>query len=263
MIEQRTPPQPRMGVVTAFDASTVTVDFGGGPTPGLLRDVAYSPIVGDRVLVMPTDSSWVVVAPVGTRGDLPAPTRPPEDVTVTVRTVNRWRKSRRANYGDRRWYYLSSGFQDYRQGWGPVAYPTAEDTPDRIDEHATLLHYGPLASHIPSGATILSVALDLVRAPGGSPLIAPTVWGHGYSAANPPTAGDPPVWVAGFGPVHYPRVAADETIRLTLPSAFVRAWLAGQITGIGLFPTVVIDYAEFTGPAPGLGDLHVTYTPPA
>lgn len=27
---------------------TVTVNMGGDPKPGLLRDVAYSPIVGDR-----------------------------------------------------------------------------------------------------------------------------------------------------------------------------------------------------------------------
>jgi len=53
-----------------------------------------------------------------------------------------------------------------------------------------------------------------------------------------------------------------ETTRITLPSTWVTAWLAGTITGVGLWS----DRSDQAAPyweAPETGDLEITHTPPA
>jgi hypothetical protein len=247
MIAAHMPPHPRVGVVTAFDATTVTVNFGDAPTAGLIRDVAYSPAVGDRVLVIPAETAWVVMGRIS-----PAPVVPDPE-TVTVRAADAVVKSRRVDTGAWEFDMPTDVEGPWLQGRGPAAYGWE---PERLDDYATILRHGPLATHVPTGATVNAVSLLVERATRsqGPRLVRPVLWAHGHTGDIPDGA---PTWVRPG--ITLPAVAPGETARLALPAEWITAWLAGQIAGIGFYAERVDAYSEWFNPVNG--GLEITYTP--
>ena len=266
MIREAVPPQARIGIVTALGSGSVTVSFGpGATTPNLGYNPAYVPAVGDQVLVVPSTSSWVVLCKVAA-----APSLVP-DVTVRARAVHAWQKARSVNLPEHApgtWYYqydnAVGGYRTYPQGRAPEPAGGPGHVP-RLADWATVLYHGTLASLVPSGSTITGVSLVYQRVSSGAtmPALAPPVlYGHTHTPGSPPPAAAAPSWAAGFGPLVYPPVAMGETTRITLPSTWVTAWLAGTITGVGLWS----DRSDQAAPyweAPETGDLEITHTPPA
>ncbi|WP_454728980.1 hypothetical protein [Cellulosimicrobium protaetiae] len=266
MIEQRRPPLPRIGIVTAIAASTVTVTFSDGTTtPQLQYATAYVPAVGDQVLVIPTTTAWVVQGKVSA-----APSLVPDE-TARTPAVNAWQKARSVNLPGipaGTWYYqydnAVGGYRTYPQGRAPEPAGGPGHVPRLID-WASVLYHGPLASLVPSGSTITGVSLVYQRVPSGADLpalVPPVLYGHTYTPGAPPSTAVAPAWTPGFGPLAYPPVAMGESTRITLPSSWVIAWLAGTITGIG-FWSERADQAAPYWEAPAAGDLEITYTPPA
>ncbi|GMA26208.1 hypothetical protein GCM10025864_39670 [Luteimicrobium album] len=75
------PALPRVGFVLAVTATLATVAFEDGSSADSLSWVSsgYTPAVGDRVLVLPSDTGWVVASKVTPRPAFTVST----DVTVT------------------------------------------------------------------------------------------------------------------------------------------------------------------------------------
>lgn len=266
MIAAQTPPRSRIGVVAAVGATTVDVRLGGEAiTAGLQYNPAYVPGVGHRVLVVPTDSDWVVVCRVSPGASMI------EDAERRVKPVRLWSKARAVSLEDippgtwySQWEGANSGYApQYAQGRFPIPSGGPGWIP-RYSDWASVAYHGSLAAQVPSGSTITGVSLVVRRSTGGqqgAPLVNPILYGHAHDVANPPVLNAAPSWVAGYGPLVYPAVAMYEETRIVLPSTWVAALLAGTIKGIGFWS----DRQEQGAPYwdGGIdGDLVVRYTPP-
>jgi hypothetical protein len=106
---------------------------------------------------------------------------------------------------------------------------------------ASVLTWGSPAELVPSGATISQAQVVLRVRATQQDLVAPVLYGHTYTAQ--PSGS--PSFAAGYGPLRFPRVGVGEQTVLTVPAAWVTAWLAGTITGFGLYSTDVVDGAYF------------------
>lgn len=276
MIRAHAQPLPRTGFVTAvsLNPQAVTVSMeDGSVTSSLAWNPAFTPAVGDRVLVTPTTTGWVVTSKVTA-----APRLVPDEVVV-VAPVNNWAKRNPWNFPGQPWFYqydyASSSDPQYRgfvaQGRRPVSEGDPGQAQTRMEDSATVLYYGPLASRVPSGSTIQQVQLALNHGTSGGPdLAAPVMYGHTHTTANPPvggaytplTPGQPPAWAPGFGPATFPPIARGEEAVLTVPPTFVTAWLAGTITGLGFYSDRVDQALSSWGPLDN-AHLLITFTPPA
>jgi hypothetical protein len=290
MIRQHATPMPRPGFVTAVDVTNaaVTVSMGDGTvTSSLGWATAYTPAVGDRVLVVPTTAGWFVLGKVNAIPSVIA------DQQAVVPLAHDWQgilsdpdtQGAGWRWGD----YLAGGdpTADMWQGRVPPQHGSPGYVQTSWDIRATVAHWGSLAALVPSGSVIQQVTVTLRGQWVQQTLAAPVLYAHAYTPASPPvstvwngdgsaviTPGPPPAWV--YGPVRFPRVGAGETTVITVPAAWVTAWLAGTITGLGLYSTTNADGVNFGDDwhtsADGMttiwdtdynGDLTITYTPPA
>lgn len=266
MIAAARPPTPKIGVVGAIGASTVDVRFSSGTvTPGVPYQTSYVPAIGDRVLVIPSDTAWVVVGKV-----TPDLTLVP-DQEVTVSPDALWSKARAVSLNEfpaGTWYYQWDGAgSPYPTTYAQGRFPEPSGGPGWIPRYAdwcTLSHYANLASRVPSGSTITGMSLLLTRTTGGqsgTPLVPPVLYGHAHDLANPPASNAAPMFVDGYGPLVYPGVQTGEQTRVVLPSMFVTGLLSGAIKGFGFWS----DREDRAAPyweAPGVADLIISHTPP-
>ncbi len=243
MIDQRLPKLARLGFVTAVDVTNqlVTVAFEDGSTTSSLSWVssAYTPTVGDRVKVSNTSTGWVVDGKVTPRPQLIV------DQQIRVPVRNNWQGQISDQPGSSWWwgddaaapYLLTSGWQ------GQVPPQQGGDGYVQTEwlTRSSVLGWGPLASLVPSGATISQLTVTLRAEWLQRDLVAPVLYGHAYTA----TPSGPPSFVSGFGPLRFPRMALGETQTITLPASWVTAWLAGTLQGVGLYSTSQADGAYF------------------
>ena len=266
MIDAARPPTPKVGVVASVGVGTVDVRFSTGTvTPGLQYQTSYVPAVGDRVLVVPADTAWVVL------GKVTAEAAAVPDMEVAVAPTRQWTKARAATMEwvpPGTWYYQYEGAADpypstYAQGRFPEPSGGAGWIP-RYADWCTLSHYADLMSRVPSGSTINGMSLLLTRTTGGqtgSPLVPPVLYGHAHDVANPPVQASPPTFVAGYGPLVYPGVQTGEQTRVVLSSSFVTGLLSGAIKGFGFWSERADQGAPYWT-APAKADLILSYTPP-
>jgi hypothetical protein len=264
IIDASRPPTPKIGVVAAVGVSTVDVRFAGGAiTTGVQYNAGLVPAVGDRVLVVPADTAWVVV------GKVSAPAAAVADQEVAVEPTHLWTKARAATVPGipaGTWYYQWDGASSpYPTTYAQGRFPTPAGGPGWVPDYAdwgTLAHFGDLAAAVPSGATITGMYLLLRRITGGQegvPLVPPVLYAHAHDAGNPPPEDGPPTWVPGYGPLVYPSVRLGETTRVVLPSSFVTGLLSGTIKGIG-FWSDRLDRAAVYWEAPSRASLIITHT---
>jgi hypothetical protein len=246
LVKRLAAPQPRIGFVTAVDLGQqlVTVAFEDGSTTSSLSWASSSytsPTVGDRVLVIPTSTGWVVSSKV-----TPRPVLIP-DQQVTARPTKNWQ----GNVGDWAgaywsWYdYLTLSDPNFDAWQGKVPPQQGGDgyVQTDWDTTASALSWGSLAALVPSGATISQVTLTLRADWVQQDLVAPVLYGHALTST--PADGTAPAPVAGYGPLRFPRMALGDVQTITLPATWVTAWLAGTITGLMLYSTTQADGARF------------------
>lgn len=262
MIRAHMPPLPRVGFVTAIDlaAQAVTVSMEDGATTSALAwDASLTPAVGDRVLVTPTTTGWVVTARVT------AAPRLVTDETVTVGPVRSWAK---VNASDSPWgrqvdqTAAATPAERRRVKAGRHLGLTPGGIQPRPEDWATVLYYGPLASLVPSGATIGHVSLTLYRPTGGDgpELVAPVLWPHTHTSTSPPVVGSAPAWAPGYPAVIGDGIGRGEEAVISIPPTWITAWLSGAITGIGLYSTLTQHALTSVGPLDN-ASLSITHTP--
>ncbi|KON72607.1 hypothetical protein M768_13955 [Cellulosimicrobium cellulans F16] len=251
-------PMSRIGVVREVGVGTVSVALGDGPPiPDMRLNPAFTPAVGDQVLVMPTSSSWVVVC------EAPPAGTSVEDVELRVRSSAGWYLSRPVNFGVPTWNRQDAGgpLTAWVQGRQILASGEAGAVvAQQMIDRAAVGYYGPLADRVPSGSTITGVSILVRRVGTGAPeppLASPVLYGHAYTPISPPPAATP---VFPMGPYRYPPVAIGETTRLLLPSVLVTAWLSGAITGVALWSDAPAD--AFNAAVEAAGDLAISHIPP-
>lgn len=269
IVRRMLPPRPRVGFVTAVDlgAQLVTVAFEDGSSTSSLSwaSSAYaSPAVGDRVLAVPTTTGWVVLSKV-----TPRPVLVTSQQAVVSMTKN-WMGS--IEDGSSTWFWsetIAAGYAPgMQQGVAVVAHGGDDKggEPGTREVQASALYWGSLASLVPSGATIQQVTVRVRRNSqdlwGDPALVQPVMYGHAYTT----TPSGAPSWVAGYGPIRFPALGRGEEATLTLPAAWVTAWLAGTITGIGFYATTPGDHMAGWEVLPAgtfnrdTGVLTITYT---
>jgi hypothetical protein len=292
MIRQHANPLPRPGFVTAVDVTNaaVTVSMGDGTvTSSLGWATAYTPAVGDRVLVVPTTAGWFVTGKVNAIPSVIA-----DQQVQAFPTVNWYATVPDPDPSGYGWDWtdaLGSPYADPHrillyQGRVPPQHGGAGDVQTSWTIMASAPYWGSLAALVPSGSVIQQVQLVLRASWVQQGLAAPVLYAHAYTPASPPPSttfdpdynpiapGPPPTWV--FGPLRFPRVAQGETTVITVPAAWVTAWLAGTITGLGLYSNTNADGAFFEDAfhisadgssviydSDGSGSLLITFTPPA
>lgn len=262
MIARLATPRPRVGFVRAVTGSSVTVQMDDGATTTGLGWLSsgYSPVVGDRVLAVPAASGeWFVVGKVTSS--------PATALAYKTRTLERptnawWKQDIERDTA--RWsYQWDQATASYEialfQGRQPEQAGSSGQTQPNMTRNATLLHWGTLASLVPSGSTIAKVALRIDRPviSGGPPLVSPVLYGHTYTPGAQPVVGTAPSFAPGFGPLRLGTLARGQSGAFILPSAWVTAWLAGTLTGIGVYSPDVEDNSTFRGP--GSPGLEITY----
>jgi hypothetical protein len=276
MIRAHRPPGARIGTVLA---GATTVAVRDTTIPVALAAVGLSMAAGDKVLLVPAAGTWVVVAKV-TQSVTPAyPT-----TTLTTPPNGWW--FYRAMTGAGTWggwvvyggaagtdFTAAAGYQGRTSGLRGAGDATVSYSPMTEDGSCW---YWPLAAMIPSGATLVDVSLRLRRAEwrddfaasvNGQPTVAPRIYAHSFTPAAPPTNGvdlpSRPAFASGFGPLtDVPAAARGETVSISLPASWVTAWLAGTITGLGIWSDQPADFLYLDSFNPAPVELAVTYTTP-
>ncbi|GMA26699.1 hypothetical protein GCM10025864_44580 [Luteimicrobium album] len=276
MVAQMLPAQPRFGFITAVDTGQqlVTVAFEDGSTTTSLSwaSSAYpSPAVGDRVSVVPHTTGWLVVSKA-----TPRPVLVPDQQVLVLPSHNYggeqeiptdgsapgawWWADTDATDSDFSRTFIEQGLSDAQAG------DTEGHRPPYNYLHATALTY-PLAASVPSGATISQVQIILrcsstfAGGSGSAHPVAPIMYAHTYTAL--PSGA--PAWAPGYGPIRFPTFIIGEIQVLTVPAAWVTAWLASTIAGIGFYaPATSLDaffsHQDSDGDDSGTGQLLITYS---
>lgn len=238
-----------LGRVTAINADTksVTVELTSGPVSALRWLKPYTPTVGQLVVVRRVRGEWIVDGELSTDFT----NAPPVYTTIIVEPVLMFEGSRLRNYGDvwEDWIWFTGD----RMSQGGVRGAAAEY------QHASYAIVAPqISSLIPSGATITASKLTMARSDFfGSALVSPVIYGHLRTATSSTPTG-PPVFASGYGPWRPGNLAKGQAGTWDVPSGWIAALMAGTITGLGLYSTVVTDYATFQSMR-----LEITYSTPA
>jgi hypothetical protein len=252
----------RLGKVTAVDATalSLTVEVAGQSIPGVRWVQPYtSPTVGDFVAVTRNGESWLCLGELSR--DLTGPGY--EAAVITVSPSTR----------------LAALRQVAGSGAGP-SWSWVHDHDDMHQGHnvrsggnqffsAGIALYAPLASYVPDGATITACKVRFWRSAflwddgslsNTSALVIPRIYGHARTPATPPTTQDPTtLWTAGYGPWSPGSLQRGEVGQWDLPSAWLTAWLAGTITGLGTWSDQISDHTWWQLSA----SLTISYTVPA
>lgn len=256
----------RPGTVGAIDAATGTLTLrlsDGEVVDGVpWQASAYTPIVGDRVVVTwDRGAGMLVTGTLSTvRTETPEQVRvevgPAETVTAELWPDGTWEWGTPESYPPGFPYML-------RQG---VFYSTSTlHGGPGMRQPSTLIRYPAVTA--PAGATDVTLALRVSRdftlkAADGTilapPTVSPVLHAHAY---NPLPAGTgAPVPAPGLDVWRPGPLAQGETAYYPLPTDWAAALLAGTITGWYSQSDLAEDYTTFIGDA----NLHLvlTYTPP-
>lgn len=261
-------PGARIGTVITAGSTPVVQPDGGAPVT--VRYVAQGLTVAatNRVLlVRAAGNVWVLTAVLNT------PAAVAQAVTTRVAPIRCWVKGAPLAAAPGSWTSqveyigLGSPAAIYQGQDTSQAGADNQTTPQSLIKYATVLHWGTLASLVPSLATILDVSLRFTREPAYNarfqpPLTFPRVYGSLYSVASPPSATNPPTSVAGHGPLEpAAAVAPGQSTTIALPATWIIDWLAGTITSLHLYSDQRSDIIRSAG-TPGDVELVVTYLPP-
>lgn len=241
-----------MGTVTAVDATNfaLTVDIGTGTALTGVRWVGvYTPAVGDFVVLLRIGAAWV------TLGKLSKTLTGPGYTTgvATIRPVTTVYGLRDRATGV--WEWDTPGHErQYMQQGSSTSYSA----------RAGYLWWPSIADAIPSGATITSARVQMVRSSVADQpdLATPRLYQH--TLASPPASGAPggltgAVWSPGS-------VARGQASSWQLPSAWLAALLAGSIRGVATYSFAASDLSHFRSNSEGSsvnGLLTIDYMTPA
>jgi len=232
------PALPRVGFVLAVTATLATVAFEDGSSADSLSWVSsgYTPAVGDRVLVLPSDTGWVVASKVTPRPQLV----PAQQVTFPVTPLAEYGRLEAQGNVSVQWAAMTDGSVQ------------AGNYAEMTDELGLVrLRYGAfqkvdLAGRIPSGATVTQVTISVRHDGTDDPrtdvqtsfaAARPVLWLH--NLATVPAGGTAPSFVAG--PLPGPNVQIGEEVTMTLPSTWVTALLSGTATGVAFYSEDIDD----------------------
>lgn len=261
-------PGARIGTVTTAGSTPVVAVDGGAPVTVRYMAQGITVALADRVLlVRAAGNVWVLTARLNT------PAAVAQAVTTRVAPIRCWVKGAPLAAGPGSW---TSQVENIGLG-SPAVVNQGQDTsqvgadgvvtPQALIKYATVLHWGTLASLVPSLSTILDVSLRFTREPAFNarfqpPLTFPRLYGSLYSVASPPTATNPPTAVVGHGPLEpAAAIAPGQSTTIALPATWIVDWLAGTITSLHLYSDQRSDIIRSAG-TPGDVELVVTYLPP-
>ena len=236
-----------LGTVTAIDAgnAALTIDIGTGvPLTGVRWVGSYAPTVNDFVTVLRSGSAWTVLGKLSK--DLRGAAVVRETVTVTPAAAW-WGVMVGNSPGDSSWGWVAAT-SGYVQGKTVGTYP---------EIYGTLLMYPSIAKAIPSGATIESARLTLVREwdDGAATTRYPRISGHNASSPPSGTGGPPSVTVPGYGPWSPGTLTQGQSATWALPSGWIAAMVAGTVTGLSLYSSAPGDWMRLLASAP----ITITY----
>lgn len=276
----------RYGLVTDVDVSSLTVQVGGETVAGLPWLDSYTPTEGDRVAILSSRSSLLVLGKVTTIAsgyDEPRTERiRPTHWTARSRVIlgESWDGHPAEMDEEAAW---AGGAYDV---WGPVpedgflewyqglAYPPRGD--DLPNYHPGLMwtcmgvRYPDLSQVLPADAEVLSIGVRLKHAD----------WRYVLTQANPRPVlhgldidlgeeyddfpagpNDPPFpAVSGFEDLIADPIPVGTASTFMLPDAWVEALVAGDITGLLAWSPLEENSIVFD--AYGCWDLYVTYVTP-
>lgn len=267
MIRQHVRPTARLGTVTTAGATPVVALDGTGSITVRHISAGLMLALGDRVLAVRASGAWVVTDKL----TVPAAVTPP--VVKRVTPIKCWVKGTQLDDGPGEWNsqveYVGLGLNpQVRQGQDTSQVGADSTTvPQNLLKYATVLHWGSLASLIPTGATVLDVSVTFTReaarnAIGQPPLTYPRLYGSQYSTSSPPSAVNPPTGVVGRGPLTPSvAIAPGQSTTIALPASWITDWLAGTITSLHFYSDQRSDIIRSLDAANDL-QLIVTYSLP-
>lgn len=260
-------PGARIGTVTTAGSTPIVAVDGGAPITVRYMAQGLTVAVNDRVLlVRAAGNVWVLTARLNT------PATPALAVTKRFAPTRCWVKGAPLAAAPGSW----TSQVEYITLGSPAAIFQGQDTsqtgadnvvtPQNLIKYATVLHWGTLASLVPSLSTILDVSLRFTRELQANarlqpPLTFPRLYGSLYSVASPPNALNPPTAVAGHGPLPSVAIAPGQSTTIALPATWITDWLAGTITSLHLYSDQRSDIIRSLGTV-GDVELIVTYLPP-
>ena len=271
MIRRGRTPLPRIAVVTAVDDGpplVVTVRFveGGDEFQPVVATQSSVPDVGDHCLVVPTVTQWVYLSAVSD------PSADVEYHAVDVLVERNWLKTNAQGQTPWHWVQDRGANAWIDQGrWGPQQGGIGDPVPTSppMTDYASILVHNVeavLDAIAAASGTVHLVELVMTRTDPASPVQAsPIMYGHQYTAEDPPTAGQPPTWTPGFGPLRLPGFSEGQTARWILPSSWTTALAAGSITGIAFYSDTTRDRFRSAPDGSALSRnarLAVTYSAP-
>lgn len=222
-----------MGKVTAIDSVTnsLTVAFPAGSVSGLRWMTSYTPAVNDLVAAARISGAWFVIGKTS--------------AVMTAATVRGWSAeivpwlaSKRDGMSWTWWWYLMP--QQGYWGGGGNTYGGYLLTPD-------------IATAIPSGVTVQSAKLSIVRASRdldeGPSLVSPVIYGTTGGTSGAPSL------AAGYGPWRPGKLTYGQVGTWDLPSTWLAALRAGTLSGLAFYSTSVTELAQWSS-----ASLSGTYT---
>lgn len=267
LIRQQVRPGARLGTVTTAGATPVVTLDGAGPITVRHISSGLTLALGDRVLAVRASGVWVVTDKL----TVPSVVTPP--VVKRVTPIRCWVKGTGIDDGPGEWNsqieYVGLGIPpQIWQGQDTVqAGADGYTMPQALTKNATVLHWGSLASLVPTGATVLDVSVTFTReaplyAQGQPPLTYPRLYGSAYSTASPPSAVDPPTAVVGRGPLTPSvAIAPGQSTTIALPASWVTDFLSGTISSLHFYSDQRSDIIRSLNAA-GDVQLAVTYSLP-
>ncbi len=235
-----------IGTVTAIStgAGTADIALAGGTVTALAWLGSYTPTVGDRVVMAKAGGQWTILGKhsrVLSGGGVVYG-------TAVVEPSPGWRG------------YFAEDYWTWALATDTVPAGQGKRSPYGVDETTAGVWVLPVASAVPSGATVTSAKLRLTRwvptaeqaqlTPEAS-LVTPRAYLHTYTAlpVGAPTWSSA-VWSPGS-------LAPGQSAAWDLPSAWLTALLAGTARGVGISSAVRTDWTRL------LARVDLTYTLPA
>ena len=245
LASQVRPTGRRIGTVQAIDTTTgtLTVTMGGTPVEGIpWQASSYSPVVGDQVTILWDQSAGMLVT--GTISTVRV--QEPDQEQLVLSREWAWRKFNTIiNYDGTpaepdNWREMDNS-SVMEQGRFEFAFqPLLPSENPGVEERCSILTWGDVASMVPTGARIETLALRMKATipggwgePDGGTPRSPRLFGHTYTGDNPPGgAGVAPEAAPGFGPWEPVVLAQGEVVTIPLRADWAQALLDGTITGL-------------------------------
>ena len=239
------------GVIESVNASagSAAVTIAAGTVTALSWLGSYSPVVGDKVLILRVGTEWVILGKLSrvtssaagrtTVIATPASVYTGHAVAATPNLIT-WVDA--ATYG------IGAAYQGMRvdtspaRTWGSVGV------------------FAGLSALIPSGATVIAARVAMTRVNvgagvSGASLVSPVLVPHAYTAK--PADGYALAVVGGYGELRPGSLTIGQSASWDLPS-WLTGILSGAIKGVGMYSVEAADFAAFASLSSLV--LEITYT---